>query len=195
MKLFPLPLVRVSAALFALAAAAPAAWAEPVAVDEAGSKLWVKADSGPKWGQKFQIGEERLKHEDGTFTVDLSGLEEEGFRMAVLTLVVSEPELSDGTTYRFSMEAKGGKGAGAILQLPEDSGETNDKGEPKPKGKFFRAGGNWPEVSETFLYDTKVKDGNVLVFFPTKQAGNVYEFRALSIEPAGAAEPSSVEAR
>ncbi len=157
--------------------------AAEITIDESAAKLWVKSDSGPRWGQTFELGDKRFKQVDDILTVDLSGLEEEGFKMAVLTLALSEPQLEAGQSYTVSLEAKSSNGASSVLLMPEDSGEKDPKGEAKPKSQWFRAGGDWPEVSETFTFDPAVGEGHIKFFFTGKQAGNVYEFRSLTVEP------------
>lgn len=174
-----LPLVAVVLALLAMMGSASA----ETAFDEDGTKLWIKSDSGPKWGNTVKLGEDQLTFVDGQLTIDLSETEGTGFKMAVLTLALASPTLEAGQACKISFEAKAEAGGGAVLLMPEDSGEVNDKGDPKPKSKWFRAGGDWPSVEQTFVYDPEINDGHIKFFFNPKSAGRAYTIRSFTVEP------------
>lgn len=151
-------------------------------LDEAAVNVWIKSESGPQWGQRVKLGQNELTYTDGVLRLDLSEFESGDFKMAVLTLAVTAPVFEAGQGYSIALEAKSSGGASAVLLMPEDSGEVDAKGKPKPRSQWFRAGGDWPQVSETFTYDPEVGDGLVKLFFTAKQAGNIFEFRGLEID-------------
>lgn len=174
-----------SVALLAMACVATAMTSHAFAqatLDEAEVKAWIKADSGPKWGKTVKLGSALLTLDAGKLTLDLSGQESGDFKMASLMLPMSAPAMEAGQTYRVSLEAKSSGGASCVLLMPEDSGEVDGKGNAKPKSQWFRVGGDWPEVSETFVYDPEVGDGMIKLFFTGKQAGKTFEFRNLNVE-------------
>lgn len=147
------------------------------------TKLWIKSDSGPKWGNTMKLGDDQLTFVDDQLTIDLSETEGTGFKMAALTLALTSPTLEAGQAYKISFEVKAEAGGGAVLLMPEDSGEVNNKGDAKPKSKWFRAGGDWPSVEETFVYDPEISDGQIKLFFNPKSAGRAYLIRSFTIEP------------
>lgn len=101
--------------------------------------------------------------------------------MAVPTLSLTAPPLEAGEDCSIALEPKSIGGASAVLLMPEDSGEVDAKGKPKPRSQRFRAGGDWPQVAGTFIYDPELGDGATKLFFTAKQAGNIFEFRELDV--------------